>query len=525
MVAAAFELAAGHPARAVLAEQALGRTRTCCLRRQLGTDGRGRAFVNDQPVSVALLRRLGDTLVEIQGQFEQHGLLDTATHRASLDAFAGPRGAGRRGARRLARLAGRRRARARSRGRRRPRRGATRISCATRWTSSTRWRPESGDERRWPTSGLLLTRRIGQAVSQALGELGRPRRGRGPAARRTGCRAQRRQGGRAPRLRAGGARPRTERSHRGAGPARTARRRWSSIPTRAGADRGAAVRAARRGPQARRRRRRSCAAGRELRRSWPRSRTARRGCCGSRRKPRPARAAYLAAAAAQAARAPQGAARLDAAVAGELGPLRLDKARFVTRSRRCRRPTGRGGHRSRRQFEVATNPGAPPAPLAPHRLGRRAVALPAGAQGVPGQGRRRPDHRVRRGRFRHRRRHGRRRRRAPAAAGARRPGAGGDALAAGGGAGRPALADRQDRRRAAPPAPTSWCSTPGAPRGDRPHAVGRAGHGGSARRRRPAAARPRPRRAPCRVRRIVSSIAVDDLTEQQARSRARRLVA
>src|SRR5947207_1394698 len=58
-------------------------------RRTIGADGRGRAFVNDQPASVALLRRLGDTLVEIQGQMEQHGLLDVATHRASLDAFAG----------------------------------------------------------------------------------------------------------------------------------------------------------------------------------------------------------------------------------------------------------------------------------------------------------------------------------------------------------------------------------------------------------------------------------------------------
>src|SRR5207237_7597009 len=48
-----------------------------------------RAFVNDQPVSVALLRRLGDSLVEIQGQMEQHGLLDMATHCAALDAFAG----------------------------------------------------------------------------------------------------------------------------------------------------------------------------------------------------------------------------------------------------------------------------------------------------------------------------------------------------------------------------------------------------------------------------------------------------
>src|SRR4029079_15168031 len=82
-------LSRDHPAHAILAEQALDDDDLVTLRRLIGADGRGRAFVNDQPVSVALLRRLGDTLVEIQGQMEQHGLLDMATHRASLDAFAG----------------------------------------------------------------------------------------------------------------------------------------------------------------------------------------------------------------------------------------------------------------------------------------------------------------------------------------------------------------------------------------------------------------------------------------------------
>src|SRR5260370_24197547 len=86
--AASFELTRDHPARAVLAEQALDDEDVLTLRRLVGADGRGRAFVNDQPVSVALLRRLGDTLVEIQGQMEQHGLLDMTTHRAALDAFA-----------------------------------------------------------------------------------------------------------------------------------------------------------------------------------------------------------------------------------------------------------------------------------------------------------------------------------------------------------------------------------------------------------------------------------------------------
>ena len=88
-VAASFDLPKDHPAHAVLAEQGLQDDDALTLRRIIGADGRGRAFVNDQPASVALLRRLGDTLVEIQGQMEQHGLLDMGTHRASLDAFAG----------------------------------------------------------------------------------------------------------------------------------------------------------------------------------------------------------------------------------------------------------------------------------------------------------------------------------------------------------------------------------------------------------------------------------------------------
>jgi DNA repair protein RecN (Recombination protein N) len=88
-VAASFDLPKHHAAHAILAEQGLGDDDMLTLRRVVGADGRGRAFVNDQPASVALLRRLGDTLVEIQGQMEQHGLLDMATHRASLDAFAG----------------------------------------------------------------------------------------------------------------------------------------------------------------------------------------------------------------------------------------------------------------------------------------------------------------------------------------------------------------------------------------------------------------------------------------------------
>ncbi len=63
------------------------------LRRSLGEDGRTKAFINDQPVSVGLLKRVGEHLVEIHGQFETQRLLDPAGHRALLDAFGGHRNA------------------------------------------------------------------------------------------------------------------------------------------------------------------------------------------------------------------------------------------------------------------------------------------------------------------------------------------------------------------------------------------------------------------------------------------------
>ena len=57
------------------------------LRRILGVDGRSRAFVNDQPAGISLLRSIGERLVEIEGQFAQHRLSDVGTHCELLDAF------------------------------------------------------------------------------------------------------------------------------------------------------------------------------------------------------------------------------------------------------------------------------------------------------------------------------------------------------------------------------------------------------------------------------------------------------
>ena len=59
------------------------------LRRIVGADGRSRAFVNDQPAAVGALRELGALLLEIHGQHETVGLLDSRTHLALLDGFGG----------------------------------------------------------------------------------------------------------------------------------------------------------------------------------------------------------------------------------------------------------------------------------------------------------------------------------------------------------------------------------------------------------------------------------------------------
>jgi DNA repair protein RecN (Recombination protein N) len=58
------------------------------IRRTVKADGGSKAFVNDQPVSAALLRLLGECLVEIHGQHDDRGLINPRGHRALLDVFA-----------------------------------------------------------------------------------------------------------------------------------------------------------------------------------------------------------------------------------------------------------------------------------------------------------------------------------------------------------------------------------------------------------------------------------------------------
>ncbi len=88
-VTAEFEIEADHPVWDVLSEIGIDRADSLILRRQLRSDGKSPAHINDEAVSVNLLRQIGDMLVEIQGQFEGRGLLDPTTYLPLIDRAAG----------------------------------------------------------------------------------------------------------------------------------------------------------------------------------------------------------------------------------------------------------------------------------------------------------------------------------------------------------------------------------------------------------------------------------------------------
>jgi DNA repair protein RecN (Recombination protein N) len=365
-IAASFDLPRDHPARSLLADQGFDGDDVLTLRRMIGADGRGRAFVNDQPASVGLLRRLGDTLVEIQGQMEQHGLLDTATHRGSLDAFAG-----------LEKQAS---------------------AVASAWTT---WRtteqayadaqataeaarrdeeflrhavkeldalaPKADDEETLAgeRQSMRAGSALGEAVSQALAEL---EQGRGAVASlRTAHRLIERNADKADgRLDAPLAaldRALSEATEAQAqlemardalefDPARLERieERLFALRALARKHNVAVVGLA--------------ALSEKFSAQLAALDDGEAGLKKLAAAAKAARAAYVAAAEALAAARRKGAAKLDKAVAGELAPLKLERARFVTELTPLSEAEWSAAGTDRVQFTVSTNPGAPPAPIA-----------------------------------------------------------------------------------------------------------------------------------------------------------------
>ena len=91
-VSAVFDLPLDHAARKLADAQEIDTDGDLILRRVQYADGRTRAFVNDQPVSVQILRMIGAAIVEIHGQHDDRALTDPAQHRALLDGFGGLEG-------------------------------------------------------------------------------------------------------------------------------------------------------------------------------------------------------------------------------------------------------------------------------------------------------------------------------------------------------------------------------------------------------------------------------------------------
>jgi DNA repair protein RecN (Recombination protein N) len=365
-VAASFDLPKSHPAHALLSEQGLDDDDVLTLRRTLGSDGRGRAFVNDQPTSVALLRRLGDTLVEIQGQMEQHGLLDMATHRTALDAFAGLEKQA--DAVRAAWQAWRAAEQARA--------DAEQAAAAARRDEDflrhsvkelETLAPKPDDEEKLAADRQLLRAgsALGEAVAQALGEL---EQGKGAvAALRTAHRLIERNAdkaaGRLDAALAGLEKALSETTEAQA-QLEAARDALEFDPNRLEKieERLFGLRAA-----ARKHNVTVSELAGLAERMTAQLAALDDGEAGLKKlaaAAKAARAAYVAAAETQAVARRKGAARLDKAVAAELGPLKLEKAKFVTELTPLGEADWSEAGTDRVQFTVATNPGTPPAPIA-----------------------------------------------------------------------------------------------------------------------------------------------------------------
>jgi DNA repair protein RecN (Recombination protein N) len=365
-IAAAFDLPKNHPAHAILREQGLDDEDVLTLRRAIGADGRGRAFVNDQPASVALLRRLGDTLVEIQGQMDQHGLLDMTTHRGSLDAFAGldKQASAVRAAWAAWRAAEQARAEAEAAAAA-ARRDEDFLRHAVKELEALA--PKADDEETLAAERQLLRAgtALGEAVTQALAEL---EQGKGAVhglatAHRLIERNADKAAGRLDAALAALDRALSEATEAQA-QLETARdalefdpARLEKIEERLFALRALARKHSVTVPEL-------AALAERMTAQLAALDSGEAGLKKLEAAAKAARSQFVGAAEAQAAARRKGAARLDKAVMSELAPLKLEKAKFVTEVAALAEADWSEAGTDRVQFTVATNPGAPPAPIA-----------------------------------------------------------------------------------------------------------------------------------------------------------------
>lgn len=84
-----FAIAEKKAVKTFLREQDLDVEEELVIRREIGSNGKSRAFVNDTPVSLQQLRELSSMLVDLHRQFDTLDLGDSDFQRQVLDALAG----------------------------------------------------------------------------------------------------------------------------------------------------------------------------------------------------------------------------------------------------------------------------------------------------------------------------------------------------------------------------------------------------------------------------------------------------
>ena len=361
-VTAVFDAPADHASRGLLAEAGFPDEEEITLRRVLGPDGRPRGFLNDQRAGAALMAEIGAALVEIHGQHDDRGLLNPAGHRALLDAFGGLDGL------RAETRAAWRRVAAAEAAADAAERAAAEAEREEDWLRHAveeldAFAPEAGEDDRLDAARRLMqgAERIRAEVARAAQELG-PEGAEGAlsdATRRLDRAAEAAEGRLDPALAA------LERAITELGEAQTVVEEtlealaYDPHELERVEERLFALRALARKHQVAPDALPALAA--ELTGRLAAVEGGAEHIAALRAEAAAARAAYDEAAGALTAARREAAARLDAGVAAELPPLKLDRATFRTEI--AEEATGPEG-RDRVAFAIAPNPGAPAGPLA-----------------------------------------------------------------------------------------------------------------------------------------------------------------
>lgn len=366
VVTAVFDLDAGHPACRLAEQQGISLDGELILRRVVSPDGRSRAFVNDQPCAVGTLRQLGALLVEVHGQFDTQALFDPAMHRGALDEFAGLTGSAAEVA--SAHAAWRAAAAAEAKAREEALRAAQDEAFLRHATAELEaLDPKTDEERTLAEQRALLAggEKLGQAVRAALDELGAHKGVEGA------LRAAQRQLERLKAPAGGRIDPALAALERAAVEAADAIAEVEALAAHLDHDPAALERAEERlfALKAAARKHRVAVDDLAALRNGFLERLAALDDGGARLEQlaaaaRGARDAFAEAAKTLGAARRAAAARLDKAVMAELPPLKLDKAVFRTRVEALAEPEWNAAGTERVVFEVATNAGGEPGPLA-----------------------------------------------------------------------------------------------------------------------------------------------------------------